>query len=66
MQWNIAEAYNIAYQGNDLGSVAIAETMNQVCWTCIVSQSWKLAVYKVMLGSQNIAFCACCLNSHAW
>lgn len=30
MQWNIAEGYNIAYQDDDLGSIAIAESMNQV------------------------------------
>lgn len=31
MQWNIAEGYNIAYQEDDLGSIAVAESMNQVC-----------------------------------
>ena len=30
MQWNIAEGYNVAYQEDDLGSVAVAESMNQV------------------------------------
>jgi len=30
MQWNVAEGYDIAYQEPGPGSVAIAETMNQV------------------------------------
>lgn len=30
MQWDIAEGYNIAYQEDDLGSIAVAESMNQV------------------------------------
>ena len=30
MQWNIAEGYNIAYQDDDMGSVAVAESMKQV------------------------------------
>lgn len=30
MQWNVAEGYNTAYQEPGPGTVAIAETMNQV------------------------------------
>lgn len=30
MQWNIAEGYNIAYEKDDQGSIAVAESMNQV------------------------------------
>ena len=36
MQWDIAEGYNIAYRDDDLGSIAVAESMNQVRWLCMV------------------------------
>lgn len=36
MQWNIAEGYNIAYQDDDMGSVAVAESMNQVHSECCI------------------------------
>ncbi|KAL3139633.1 hypothetical protein ABBQ38_003949 [Trebouxia sp. C0009 RCD-2024] len=60
MQWNIAEGYNIAYQEDDLGSIAVAESMNQVDFPSLLAEvneacrSWRKP--SLLLFGQNDPF----------
>ena len=60
MQWNIAEGYNIAYQDDDKGSVAVAESMNQVhseCWIVTVMGMFSTGCTAVQILKAVPALC---------
>ncbi|DBB04005.1 TPA: hypothetical protein ACH3X1_013066 [Trebouxia sp. C0004] len=60
MQWNVAEGYDIAYQEPGPGSVAIAETMNQVDFPTLLAEvesacrTWRKPT--LLLFGQNDPF----------